>query len=200
VEVSLTTRYRRRGGDLAPDSELWSALGAEAGLRRLLEDFYARVYADPLLAPFFRFTTRSRAVDKQFSFLMEILTGTECYFGDRPYNAHHWMVISDALFEHREALMAECLRSHGVAEHLVSRFRRIDETFRKQIVKRAAKPRKLRGEALPLEGLGDVEIAMGTLCDGCHGEIAAGARARYHLRTGQTYCAACAAPQHEEIA
>ncbi len=190
--VFMNTRYRSRGGDLAPDPEMWAALGQGVGLRQVLEDFYGRVYADPRLAPFFRHTTRERAIDKQFSFLREIFTGEECYFGDRPYNAHHWMVVSDELFDHREELMAECLSRHGLAAELVARFRRVDEVFRKQIVKAAAKPRKLRGEELPLDGFGDVEIALGTLCDGCQGEIPAGARARYHLRTGHTYCSPCA--------
>lgn len=191
----MTIRERRRKGDLAPDPEMWAALEQGVGLRRVLEDFYAQVYADERLAPFFRFTTRERAIDKQFAFLREIFTGEECYFGDRPYNAHHWMVISDELFDYREELMEQALRRCGLPEPLRRRFRAVDEVFRRQIVKSAPKPRKLRGADLPLEGLGEVVIAMGTLCDGCQGEIAAGSLARYHLRTGQTYCDPCAAAQ-----
>jgi truncated hemoglobin YjbI len=170
---------------------MWAALGHGDGLRRILEDFYSRVYADPRLSPFFRFITKGRAIEKQFSFLKEIFTGEECYFGDRPFNAHHWMVISDELFEHRESLMEDCLRRYGLPEALVKKFRTVDEVFRRQIVKSAPKPRKLRGEDLPLEGFNDVEIAGGSLCDGCRAPMDAGVRARYHVRTGQTYCLAC---------
>ncbi len=185
------TRYRRRAGDLAPHPEMWAALEQGAGLTRILEDFYTHVYADARLSPFFRSTTKQRAIEKQFSFLKEIFTGEECYFGDRPYNAHHWMVISDELFDYRESLMESCLRRYGLPEPLVSRFRAAEEVFRKQIVKSAPRPRKLRGVALPLEGFNEVEIAGGTLCDGCQAPIAAGERARYHVRTGETYCFTC---------
>lgn len=187
----MAVRLRRRGGDLAPNPELWAALRNGDGLREVLEDFYTRVYADPRLGPFFRFATRERAIDKQFAFLKELLTGEECYFGDRPYNAHHWMVISDELFDYREQLMADCLRRHGLDDAQVARFRRIDEVFRKQIVKSEPKPKKLRGEAMPLTGFGDVVIAGGTLCDGCGQALDDGSVARYHLRTGQTYGLAC---------
>lgn len=187
------TRYRRRGGDLAPDAEMWAALENGVGLTRVLSEFYDRVYSDPRLAHFFRFTTKQRAIEKQYSFLKEIFTGEECYFGDRPFNAHHWMVVSDDLFDYRESLMEGCLRRYGIEERLVRRFRAVDEVFRKQIVKSAPASRKLRGVALPLDGWGDVVVAGGTLCDGCQGAIDSGERARYRLRTGQTYCLGCSA-------
>jgi hypothetical protein len=103
------------------------------------------------------------------------------------------MVISDELFDYREGLMEACLRRHGLPEHLIARFRAVDEVFRKQIVKSGPKPRKLRGEALPLEGWGEVVLTAGTLCDGCEAALNPGTAARYHVRTGQTYCSACAA-------
>lgn len=172
---------------------MWAAFEGGAGLSRVLADFYDRVFADERLAPFFRFTTRRRAIEKQYAFLREIFTGEEGYFGDRPYNAHHWMVVSDELFDYREQLMEACLRRAGLAEHLIERFRRVDEVFRKQIVKGAAKPRKLRGESLPLEGFESVTLSSGTLCDGCQDPLDAGREARYHVRTGRTFCPGCAA-------
>ena len=184
-------RPKRRKGDLAPDPEIWAALAEGAGLRDVLTDFYTRVYSDPRLSPFFRFATRARAIEKQYSFLREIFTGEECYFGHRPLNAHHWMVISDELFDYREALMEDCLARYGLPPHLIRRFRAVDEVFRKQIVKDAPRPLRLRGEDLPLEGFSDVEIAGGTICDECQGPIEAGQSARYHVRTGHTYCGRC---------
>jgi len=177
---------------------MWAALRDGAGLTEMLTDFYTCVYADPRLSLFFRFTTMRRAIEKQYSFLREIFTGEECYFGDRPYNAHHWMVISDELFDYRESLMEGCLRRCGIPDHLIRRFRAVDEMFRKQIVKAAPKPRKLRGIDLPLEGLSDVTISAGTLCDGCGEPIDAGQEARYHLRTGQTYCLRCSVGKEKE--
>jgi truncated hemoglobin YjbI len=182
----------RRGGDLAPDKEMWAAFEGGPGLTRALTDFYDQVYADPRLAPFFRFTTKQRAIEKQFSFLKEIFTGEECYFGDRPFNAHHWMVISDDLFDYRERLMESSLRRYGLPEALIARFRRVDEVFRKQIVKASPKARRIRGEEVPFDGLEDVTLAVGSLCDGCGRPLPSGGPARYHVRTGQTYCLPCA--------
>ena len=178
---------------------MWAALRDGAGLADVLTDFYTRVYADPRLSPFFKFTTMRRAVEKQYSFLKEIFTGEECYFGDRPYNAHHWMVVSDELFDYRESLMGDCLLRYGLPDHLIRRFRAVDEMFRKQIVKATPKPRKLRGIDLPLEGFSDVTISAGTLCDGCERPIDAGQKARYHVRTGQAYCPACSVDKEDAV-
>jgi truncated hemoglobin YjbI len=172
---------------------MWAAFRDGVGLTEVLTDFYSRVYADDRLAPFFRFTTMRRAIEKQYSFLKEIFTGEECYFGDRPYNAHHWMVIGDELFDHRETLMEDCLRRYGLPEQLIRRFRTVDEVFRKQIVKAAPKARKLRGVDLPFQGLSAVQLEVGTVCDGCREPLDAGRPARYHVRTGETYCLRCSA-------
>jgi hypothetical protein len=67
--------------------------------------------------------------------MRQLFTGEKIFFGDRPRNAHHWMVISDELFDHREALMASVLRQHGLAAHLIERWQAIENSFRSDIVK-----------------------------------------------------------------
>lgn len=182
---------RRRLGDLEPKPELWAALDDGAKLREILTDFYTRVYADPRLAPFFEGVTIDRAIGQQYAFLYDKLTGDKTYFGDRPRNAHHWMVISDELFDYREELMMDCLRRAGLSETLVASWRSVEEVFRKQIVKDAPIPRKIRGVALPLEGYEAMELSVGSLCDGCEQAIDSGQVARYHVRTGKTFCTTC---------
>jgi len=179
----------RRG--LRPDPELWSALGEGALLTTILTDFYTRVYSDARLAPFFESVSIDRAIEKQWSFLCQIFTGEDVYFGDRPRNAHHWMVISDELMTYREELMASCLRRHGLAEPLVARFRAVEESFRKQIVKDRPRAKKLRGTTLPLDGYEPLELAVGSVCDGCQASVEAGASIRYHRRTGRIRCCDC---------
>jgi truncated hemoglobin YjbI len=170
---------------------MWEALERGPRLRRILEDFYSQVYADPRLSPFFAHTTREWAIDHQYAFLGEIFSGQEMYFGDRPRNAHHWMVISDELFDYREALMEACLRRHGLPEDLLREWRAVEESFRSHIVKDRPFGKKRRGVELPLDGYESIELSAGGVCDGCSGEIAIGGVARYHVRTGLTYCGRC---------
>ena len=184
-------KFHRRKGVLAPDPEMWAALKEGRGLTEILTDFYTRVYADPRLAPFFEGVTRQRAIEKQYLFLRSIFTGERIYFGDRPRKAHHWMVISDELFDHREALMESCLRRYGLCGNLIRKWRAVEETFRRAIVKAAPIPRKIAGITLPLDGYEEIELGVGTLCDGCDAELRKGDIGRYHVRTGKTYCGAC---------
>ena len=189
---------RRRSGPLAPDPELWRALDEGRVLREILDDFYTRVFDDARLAPFFAHTNKAWVVDKQFSFLRSIFTGEEGYFGMRPRNAHHWMVISNELFDYRETLMEEALRRHGVPEHLIERFRAVDEVFRKQIIKEQPLPLRMNGFEKPAEGFDSMLIPLGTTCDECAAEVSAGERVSYHVRTGHVYCAACRPASVEE--
>lgn len=182
----------RRAGDLDPDPEMWAALQEGKLLRAILQEFYQRVYADERLSHFFVNTTIDRAIDKQFEFLRDKFLGTRNYFGDRPRNAHHWMVIDHALFDYREELLEQCAREAGLPERFVQRWRRLDERFRKQIVKDAAIPKKVRGKALPLEGYESLEMTLAGLCDACQEEVPTGSLVRYHVRTGATYCSTCA--------
>jgi ferredoxin-NADP reductase/truncated hemoglobin YjbI len=182
----------------APDPEIWAALDDGRLLGPILEDFYTRVFADPLLSPFFHGTTKQRAIEKVYSFLHQVFTGKKVYFGDRPRNSHHWMVISNELFDYREGLMMDSLRRHGLPGHLIERWREIEERYRPDIVKGAPWKRVVHGVEMPLDGFGTVTMEVGSVCDGCGGEICAGETVRYHLRLGTTYCPKCSS--NEEAA
>jgi truncated hemoglobin YjbI len=177
---------------LAPHPELWAALEGGLRLRRILEAFYARVYADPRLLPFFARTTIEWAVDHQYAFLAQIFSGTKMFFGDRPRNAHHAMVISDELFDYREALMMQTLEEHGLSAAQRDEWRAVEEAFRSHIVKAAPWAKKRRGVALPLGGFRPLQLSCGCLCDQCGAELAAGAAAEYSVESGRLYCGGCA--------
>jgi len=182
-----------RQGALAPDEEMWRALGEGRLLETILKDFYSRVYADDRLAPFFEDVRIERAIDKQFTFLKSVFTGERCYFGEHPKKAHHWMVISNELFDYREQLMEDCLRRAGLADHLIKRWRALEEVFRKSIVKSTPAPRRVGGRLIPAEGYSEAVMDLATLCDACEAEITEGTRVSYHVRTGKVYCEPCLA-------
>jgi NAD(P)H-flavin reductase/truncated hemoglobin YjbI len=191
-----STPYRPRDADklraLAPDPEIWAALENGKLLSVILEDFYTRVYADPRLEPFFHRVTKSRAVEKQYAFLQDVFSGTKLYFGEKPFNAHHWMVISDELFDYREALFFATLRDHAFPEPLIARWAAFHEMFRREIVKSAPRGHMRKGVEHDLEGYQDEVVSVGTLCDSCGGEVNEGAHVRMHKRTGEIFCVDCA--------
>lgn len=179
-------------GPPAPDPALWTELGNGSIVRAVLEDFYGQVYKDRVLAPFFQKVTLDRSIDKQYSFLKQLLTGERVYFGDRPRNAHHWMVISNELFDYRQAVMVRTLEKHGLSPPQIARWTRVELHYRRDIVKSAAWPRHVNGVDLPLDGYADETLSAGTLCDHCSAEIDAGTVVKYHVRLGSISCAACA--------
>jgi NAD(P)H-flavin reductase/truncated hemoglobin YjbI len=173
------------------DPELWEALDHGDGLMEIIRAFYDIVFEDPRLSPFFHRVTKRRAIEKQYSFLRDLFTGERKYFGLRPFNAHHWMIISDELFDYREAIFEECVRDYGLDEHLVRRWNAIHELFRREIVKTKARGMIVDGVEQVREGYTAVTIEIPTVCDGCVGEVRLGESARMHNRTGELFCERC---------
>ncbi|MBS3997196.1 MAG: 2Fe-2S iron-sulfur cluster binding domain-containing protein [Hydrogenophaga sp.] len=175
-----------------PDPGLWRELDEGRTVRRVLEDFYAQVYADDRLASFFEGVTMERAIGKQYSFLQEMLTGEKVYFGERPRNSHHWMVISDELLNYRQALMVATLEKHGLSPEQIARWTRVEEHWRRDLVKSAPWPRKIGEFEFPLHGFAKEVLSEGSMCDHCGSEVPSGTEVLYHLRLGTISCAACA--------
>lgn len=109
-----------------PTPEVWAALDNGKILTKILTDFYTLVFSDPRLSPFFKGYTITRLIEKQYSFLYRLLTGERVYFGERPKNAHHWMVISNELFDYRESLFFSCCEKHHVPLDVMDKLRIID--------------------------------------------------------------------------
>lgn len=179
---------------IVPDPELWQGLGNGVLLKSILEDFYTRVYDDPELSPFFHRVTKERAVGKQYEFLRDMMTGSRNFFGPRPFNAHHWMIISDELFDYREDLLVSCMSAFGLAPRLIWRWAALHERFRRSIVKSVPRGLILNGQEVMLEGFTSETLSIGSVCDGCQAAIATGSVARMHRRTGELFCEGCEAP------
>ncbi|WP_297367587.1 2Fe-2S iron-sulfur cluster-binding protein [Acidocella sp.] len=175
------------------DPGLWAEL-QEGGdkVRRILEEFYDAVYADEALAPFFERVSKEHIAGQQYTFMKRCLLGEKVYFGDRPRNAHHWMVISEALMDHRQALMHKALRDNGLTPSQAERWMRLEEHFRGDIVKAEAWPKRIGDREVVFEGVGQEVLTVATLCDFCQAEIDAGTRVVVHQRRGWVSCPNCA--------
>lgn len=197
VSGPVTTVTGQEADELsAPETDpaLWKELKDGATVRAVLEDFYRKVYLDPQLAPFFHGVTIERSIDKQYSFLRQLMTGERIYFGDRPRNAHHWMVISDTLFDYRQSLMQRTLAAHGLSDDQIARWTRLELHYRPDMVKDHAWPKRFGGVEIPADGFADEVLLESSVCDYCGEAVQAGTRVRYHLRLGKINCPSCAEP------
>lgn len=176
---------------LPPAPALWAELGGGPRVRAALEKFYARVYADPVLLPFFNRVTIERAIGKQYSFMEQSLTGNRVYWGEDMRNAHHWMVISQEIFNHRQRVMKETLREEGFSEDQIRRWTHFEEHFRSDMVKDREWPKRDGDRLLNLEGFDHVELSAGTMCDSCGAEVHPGSVVSCHRRTGRISCPQC---------
>lgn len=174
-----------------PSPEIWEALEEGAKLTRILDEFYDAVYEDALLSPYFKNSTKQRAKEKVYSFYRRLFSGDKVYFGDRPRNAHHWMVISDEIFDHRESLLKTFMVKHGLPDAIIDKWLTLENQYRGDIVKKKPRGRMIGGSEAPAEGYGTVELSVAGVCDGCHGEVQEGVVVHYHLRTGEVFCPTC---------
>jgi ferredoxin-NADP reductase/ferredoxin/truncated hemoglobin YjbI len=173
------------------DFALWDTLQSNDLLNRILDDFYTKVLKDSLLSPFFKGVTKSHIIGKQFAFMKQVFTGEDCYFGDRPRNAHHDMVISDRLFDYRELLFSNSCIKCGLQEPFLSQVLTFNESFRNVIVKDRVWPRIVDGEIKPIKGFEKLIMDIGCVCDTCSKEIKAGEEVLFHNRTGEIFCNNC---------
>lgn len=83
------------------DPALWAELGQRRHRPRRA-GFLPQGLRQRRAGTVFRSVTMQRVIDKQYSFLWQAMTGQKIYFGDRPRNAHHWMIITHELFDLRQ--------------------------------------------------------------------------------------------------
>ncbi|MDH4187776.1 MAG: FAD-binding oxidoreductase [Nitrospira sp.] len=194
-----STQAKKHSPSSKPDVEMWHALDEGKLLRKILTDFYTQVFADPVLAPYFHGSTKERLIGQVFSFMRDHFTGENQYFGARPRAAHHWMVISDEIFDYREKLMVACLQAHNLPKKLINRWIKFEEPFRSDIVKAVPWTLVMDGVEMPLHGFQEIVTSVGTVCDGCKNAIESGETVRYLNRLGLTYCSACSFTNPEAV-
>lgn len=175
----------------APDLELYERVMQNDTMINILTSFYDEVYADEQLSPYFEGIHKQGVIGKQYNFMVMLFSGEEIYMGVRPRNAHHWMVISDELFDYREQMMERHMRLHGLEDTYIVRWMAMQEFFRSRMVKDKPWPKIQDGHHFPLEGFGDIVAEVGMVCDNCHSIVEVGDSVKYHLHTGQVFCAAC---------
>lgn len=117
------------------DLTLFDRLGGRPILERVHKVFYDKIYEHPWLKQYFTDVEQKTIEDQQTDFMVSNMGGGKIYSGALPKNAHRHMFVSNELFDLRKILLQESLAECGVEEGLAQRWLRIDEAFRKSIVK-----------------------------------------------------------------
>ncbi|MCU1415181.1 MAG: group 1 hemoglobin [Microbacteriaceae bacterium] len=100
---------------------LYEQLGGEAGIATVVEDFYARLVADDLLAPWFEGADDDRIRFHLRAYLAVALGGPEGYTGRSMRQAHAGLKITGTAFATALDRLADSLRAAGAEEASVTR-------------------------------------------------------------------------------
>lgn len=116
-------------------TSLYELAGGISTLQRVHKIFYDKVYAHPWLGKFFIGHDQQAIEDRQTAFMATKMGGNVDYYGKEPYIAHRAMYITEELFDLRTEILRESLLECGVDEEIIRRWIKIDNAFKKQIVK-----------------------------------------------------------------
>jgi hemoglobin len=94
-------------------SELYQRIGGDA-LRRVVEDFYDRVFADTMIGYLFAGKNKERLVQKEWELAASLLGGEVTYTGRPLPEAHARVTITTGHFDRRLVLLEETLEDHQV--------------------------------------------------------------------------------------
>lgn len=115
--------------------QLFSAVGYRAGILRVAKIFYDKVYAHPWLKLYFAKVPQDHIERQQTDFMASALGGPNLYCGRLPVAAHEHILITEESFEVRNVLLRESLEEAGVAQEVADAWMKLDDAFRKSIVK-----------------------------------------------------------------
>lgn len=93
---------------------LFERLGGEPVLRAILTDFYARIFADPMIGYLFTGLSPERLVELEFQFTARALGADVPYEGRGMRAAHDRHPITRGHFNRRSRLLLDVLVAHGV--------------------------------------------------------------------------------------
>jgi hemoglobin len=117
-------------------TSLFDLVGGLATLQAVHKTFYDKVYAHPWLGKFFEGHNQQAIEDRQTGFMASKMGGDVDYLGKEPYMAHRAMYITEELFDLRTSILREALQEHDVKPEHIERWIKIDNAFKKQIVKK----------------------------------------------------------------
>jgi hemoglobin len=113
---------------------IYGSIGGAGAVRTAVDGFYARVLADPKLAPFFTGTDLDRLKAHQRSFIAAAIGGPEIFSGRDMTSAHAGLGISDADFDAVVGHLVDTLTGLGVPEETIGQIGSVLMPLRADIV------------------------------------------------------------------
>jgi methyl-accepting chemotaxis protein len=105
--------------DPVGQQSLYEQLGGQAALTAVVEQFYERVLADPLLVPFFARVNMPRLRKRQVQFFAQALGGPVAYKGRDMGAAHRNLAITQEHFDRVAGHLSDTLAALGVSQTLI---------------------------------------------------------------------------------
>lgn len=116
-------------------ANIYRNIGGEAGLTRILRDFYERMSRDILIGFYFDGKDIHHIADQQRGFLMRAMGATPSYSGKPPAKAHDELApILAGHYDRRLRILEDTLRTHGVSEEDIRIWITFENAFRDSIV------------------------------------------------------------------
>lgn len=122
---------------------IYDSIGGAPAVRAAVDDFYARVLADPQLAPFFSDVDLQHLKSHQRAFITAAVGGPEIYRGRDMAVAHAGLDITDADFDAVVAHLVGTLAGLGVPAETIGQIGSTLAPLRGDIV--TAGPEELAG-------------------------------------------------------
>ncbi len=120
------------------DKTLFENVGGRSTLERVHKVFYDKLYDHPWLKQFFSEIDQKTIENQQTDFMVSNMGGGKIYSGALPKSGHKHLFITAEMFDLRGEILKESLDECGVPADLAERWLRIDDAFRKSIVKEDA--------------------------------------------------------------
>jgi hemoglobin len=121
---------------------IYDSIGGAPAVAATVDDFYARLLADPTLAPFFEGIELPKLKSHQRAFITAALGGSQIYAGRDMAAAHAGLNISDADFDAVVGHLVGTLSSLDVPEETIGQIGAALAPLRNDIV---TKPVELAG-------------------------------------------------------
>ena len=121
---------------------LFDEAGGEAGLRRVLQTLYDRLFDDAMIGFLFAGKDKAKLIEHQVWFTARFLGGPHNYEGRSLPDAHAALPILPGHFDRRHHMLRQVLEEHAVPAAVRDEWLRVDQSLRYAVIKSGADARE----------------------------------------------------------